>query len=145
MNKKIVEKGYTLEVTSWENDGDNYKTKKITLQDKDLAITIAKMCKELFCSCNNGEGGIGNTNEGDEDEAEETILTYLENNNNVLHSILNYLDVKKLLYSNNDKISAIMEINRRVMGSSEYYYSRVFESCQLYYSPEDINIELIEF
>ena len=150
MTETIIKKGYTLEVTSWENDGDYYNTHKITTQNKELAIVLAKMCKELFCSKNNGKNGIGNTNEGGEYKANLKILDYLEKNN-IFDIIVDYLaeedeDWKSDIDENdaNDaKINVIMEINSRLMGNSDYYYSRVYSSHKLYYSPEDINIDLI--
>jgi hypothetical protein len=33
--KKIINKGYTLTVVSWENDADNYKTISKTVQTKE--------------------------------------------------------------------------------------------------------------
>ena len=40
---KVVNKGYTLSVTSWENDGDNYKTESKTFDTKEEAIKVVKM------------------------------------------------------------------------------------------------------
>ena len=37
--KTVVKKGYTLEVTSWENDGDNYRTEFKTVQGTASAPT----------------------------------------------------------------------------------------------------------
>ena len=138
MNKiKVVNKGYTLSVISWENDGDNYRTKSKTYDTKEKAVKIAKLCKELFVSCNNGNGGIGNINEDDEEEANETILEWLENNPTFFENQEN-LDEEGL-------INDIMEINYNLMGGSEYYYSRVFQSASITYSPEDVYLEEIKF
>ena len=134
---KVINKGYTLSVTSWENDGDNYKTETQTYDSKEEAIKMAKMCKELFVSCNSKIKGIGNTNEGDEEEAEETILEWLEKNPTFFENQAN-LDDEEL-------INKIMNLNCNLMGSSEYYYSRVFASALITYSPEDIFLEEIKF
>lgn len=133
--KKIVSKGYTLSVTSWENDGDNYKTKSHTYDSKELAIAVAKMCRTIFKSCNNGDGGIGNTNERDESEAQEVIIKYMKK-----HPEL-YPDEKNP--SDDELVDICMDYNYTLMGNSEYYYSRVFERLILTYSPEDIYLEEI--
>ena len=132
---KVVNKGYTLTVTSWENDGDNYRTKSTVFQDKDEAIKVAKMCQELFVGGSNGGGGIGNNDE--RDGPEETILEYLEENPDFFN---NQSEIEDDML-----IDKIMDINYNVMGGSEYYYSRVFESATLTYSPEDIYLEEISF
>ena len=60
-DKLVVKKGYTIEVTSWENDGDNYKTKTLTVDDKEQSIAILDMCKNLFTSHHDTDNtGIGN-------------------------------------------------------------------------------------
>tara|TARA_E500000081_G_C6064130_1_gene319745 strand:- start:163 stop:693 length:531 start_codon:yes stop_codon:yes gene_type:complete len=66
MSKKVISKGYTVEVTSWENDGDNYKTKSVTYDTKEEALAVKALCLSVFNSCNNGDAGIGNMCE-DED------------------------------------------------------------------------------
>jgi len=124
---KIVEKGYTLTVVSWENDADNYQTNTMVVQTEEEARKIAKLCKELFISCNNGYGGIGNTCDGEEDEAIETIDEYIENN-------------PELGLTRDE----IIEINYELCGSSEFYIHRVCQSIKITYSPEDIYIYLEE-
>jgi len=130
----VVKKGYTISVTSWENDGDNYRTRTITVDDKDYALAILQMCKDIFVSCNNGDGGIGNANGGEEEsEARDIIIKYGSDKpliNKGETDIDNIHDI-------------IMDINYVLMGSSEYYYSRVFETGFIYYSPCDVKVEKI--
>ena len=45
---KIASKGYTIEVVSWENDGDFYQTQRMTVETESEARKIQKICKELF-------------------------------------------------------------------------------------------------
>jgi len=78
--KVIMEKGYTLSVTSWENDGDNYQTKRKTYQSKEQALEIQKMCKAIFISSCNGEKGIGNLMKDDYTQARGVIVAYLIKN-----------------------------------------------------------------
>jgi hypothetical protein len=125
MKKKVINKGYTLTVTSWENDGDNYKTKSKTVETSEEALKINKICKELFVSCNNGEGGIGNSMENEE---KETLLNYIDNN--------------PFMTLTEDYIN---NLAYELMGGSEYYDYRVFESCVITYSPEDVYVEEVIF
>jgi len=123
MNKElIIQKGYTLTVTSWENDGDNYKTESINVNTIEKAKRIHKICTELFHS---EDGGIGNSMGG---ECEEVIKEYIENNPE--------LNLTK---------DEIEELSYELMGGSEYYDHRVYESVIVTYSPEDIYLEKIEF
>jgi hypothetical protein len=135
--KKVISKGYTITVDSWENDGDNSRSKNIIIENKEEAIKIAKMAQTLFISCNNGDGGIGNTNEGYEDEAKQIILEYLNKYPDFFENQSQMTD--------EELIDEIMEINYNLMGGSEYYYSRVLESIQITHSPEDIYLEVIKF
>jgi hypothetical protein len=126
MNKELViEKGYTLEVTSWENDGDYYNTESMTVETLEEARRIYRVCTELFKSCNKGEGGIGNSMSG---ECEDVIEEYIKDNPE--------------LNLDEDTIS---NLAYELMGSSEYYDYRVCESVSVTYSPEDIYLEKIEF
>ena len=121
---KVVEKGYTITVVSWENDGDYYQTNTMTVQTEEEARKIAKLCNELFISCNNGEGGIGNTCDDEDEEANETIDNYIENN-------------PELGLTRDE----IIELDYELCGSSECYIYRVCESVTVTYSPEDIYLE----
>jgi hypothetical protein len=124
MNKELViEKGYTIEVTSWENDGDNYNTESMTVETLEEARRIYRVCNELFKS--DDEGGVGNSMSG---ESEEVIEEYIENNPELK---LTEREIRDLSYD--------------LMGSSEYYDYRVCESVSVTYSPEDIYLEKIEF
>lgn len=137
MNKQqVISKGYTLSVTSWENDGDNYATNSTTFDSKELAVAVARMCMDLFQSINNSKSkGIGNT--CDRSEATDLILEYMKK-----HPEL-YQDKNKT--TDKDLIDICMEYNGDLLGGSEYYYSRVCESCSITYSPEDVYLETIDF
>lgn len=136
--KTVLKKGYTIEVTSWENDGDNYMTESIVVQDKEKAQAIAKMCKVLFASKNSSKEGIGNYSDapGHIKEANTKILSYMKKNP-ILY------DNKKL--SDQKIIEACMSINENLMGSVEYFYSRVCEKVIITYSSADVSIETIKF
>lgn len=128
-----VKKGYTISITSWENDGDNYRTRTITVDNKDYALAVLQMCKDIFVSCNNGDGGIGNFNEGNEDKAQDIVIKYASDK-----PLINKGETEP-----EEILDIVMDLNYVLMGSSEYYYSRVFENGFIYYSPCDVKLEKI--
>lgn len=135
MKKKIINKGYTIHVTSWENDGDNYETNTMTVATEEEAKMITKMCSTLFKSCNNGDGGIGNLMQDELVKASEIILDYVNSNPEILMG-------KKM--DDEEIVEFIMEkYNYPLMGGSEWYYSRVFESYEVTYSDQDVSTKVI--
>jgi len=121
--EKVANKGYTIEVVSWENDGDNYKTKTMTVETEAEARKIKKICSELFKSCNNGDGGIGNAMDG---ECEDVIEDYIENNPE-MELTVEYIE---------DLVSELL-------GRSEYYDYRVCERVQVTYLDQDVYAQVI--
>jgi len=119
----VAKKGYTIEVVSWENDGDNYKTNYLTVGSKEEALKIQKICKELFCSCHNGESGIGNSTDG---ETYGAIEDYLEENPEIGFSV--------------DRID---ELASDLLGYSEFYDYRVCERSTITFLEEDVYAEVI--
>lgn len=132
MKKKVINKGYTLTVTSWENDGDNYRTKAITVETKEEANKIYHICKDVFVSCNNGKGGVGNSMEGEE---YHVLKKYVENHKGFFPN----------LEEDEEIIDYFADLAHSLMGGSEYYDFRICESCIITYSPEDIYLEEITF
>lgn len=173
MKKLIIKKGYTVEVVSWENDGDNYKTKSQTYSTKEEALLVKKMCNTLFKSSNNGEAGIGNLMDTDEEQAKPIIIEYLSKNpeifefsNNLISPleleeeiresfpdenigeewieyIHDYIDVKNKSLGE-DWVNFALDYNYSLLGGSEYYYSRIVEKVSVFYAPEDVYLEEIE-
>lgn len=170
--KKIVNKGYTLEVVSWENDGDNYRTKHLTVPTKEEALAVKHLCEVLFdCTDYEAELGIGNLMEYDGDTAHRAICNYLLNNPTLLsiHNLrtlelfkeeveeafaefLNkstylellpeYLEDETLIPD--EWISMVMNYNYKLLGGSEYYYSRVCDNVEMYYYPDDVVAMLVD-
>jgi hypothetical protein len=155
--KRVISKGYTISVTSWENDGDNYKTKSMVIESEDEAKAVVEMCKTIFKSCNNGDGGIGNTMDDDASSVKELIAEFmlkhpvlikdfLKNNpelNNIsdIESAIEEMDEDTM----DDLVDICMEYNYNLMGGSEYYYSRVCEKVEVTYSDTDIFAQEVKF
>lgn len=137
MKKLIIEKGYTITVTSWENDGDDYNTLSKTVNTKEEARKLYKIYTELCKS-----EVIGNSMDG---ESTQTIINYVNNNKEL------FLDIDWDIINSKDEDDAqdyLMDYFHELLdllGSSEYYDFRVCESCIVNYSPEDIYLEKIIF
>lgn len=104
MKKKVISKGYTLEIVSWENDGDNYNTINHTVKSLEEANRLHKICTELFCSHHNGEKGIGNSMEG---EGLDNIIDFVKNNKELFTDL--EVDVEKININNTDEYDADIE------------------------------------
>jgi len=131
IKEKVQNKGYTVEVVSWENDGDYYNTDSVTLEDKNEAIEIAKMCRDLFASANDRSkpGGIGNYNT-DLDKVED----YFNDNPKLLDKVDETLDKKT-------RLQIDIGIAQDLVGMTDHGDNRVCESAFITFSPEDIYIE----
>ena len=168
---KIIEKGYLLEVESWENDGDNSKRQSMNFKTKEEAVLVFNLCKTLFKSNNDKEKGIGNLMDDEDDIAKGIIINYLIKNPEILKikGINFYKSLKRdvmerfddateddwkgyisyfaELEEDNetivDSIEIVREYNQELMGYSEYYYSRVFEKAELFYSDKDVYVESV--
>ena len=125
MGKKkelIVSKGYTLTVSSWENDGDYSDTNEKTYENKEDAIAMARLLTNCI-------SGIAN----DDEDHEEEILEYLEEH-------AESLGIKKT-----DVEKVTCDLVPTLLGSSDYYTFRVPETVTISYSPENIYLETVNF
>ena len=141
MRKKVISKGYTITVVSWENDGDNYNTNSITVESKEMAEAYYNMMQLCRSKNNriNGEIGLGNTSDGFNRRQRQAIISLFDNYPILLHGT-------KIDEDEDDDLDYLfMEISVDLLGSSEFYTCRVMESCTITYSPEDIYLETVEF
>ena len=144
MKKKVYSKGYTITVTSWENDGDNYNTKSITVD----TIEKAKAYNDLMQLCrskNNQPRGVvklGNTYGNFNKEQKNLISEFFKENTIILPE-----DVKpeELIEDEDLAVDMFSEISYELLGSSEDYSCRVMQSCSVTYSPEDVFLEEVKF
>ena len=139
--KKVISKGYTLTVVSWENDLDNYKTKSKTVQTKEEAKVwwdMMQLCK----SKNNQPKGViklGNSYGGFNKEQEEVAKNFIKEHHKILIPGDN-------IEENEENLSNwFCELAGELLGYEDEYSCRVMESCTVTYSPEDIYLEEISF
>lgn len=121
MQEKVVSKGYTFKVKSYENDGDNYATNFYTVESLEEAKLINHICKNLFPE-------VGNTMDG---ESDEIVEQYVEDNFNLFDSIESPIDF-------------INNLSHKLLGYSDYYDFRVINDFKILYSDVDIFVEQIE-
>jgi len=124
---KVIEKGYRLEVESWENDGDNYRTIFKTVNTLEEVRRLHTICNTLFKSRN--KNGVGNSMDG---RGDYIILEFFKENPSLFIGI-----------SEEDIIDYVSELGYDLMGGSEYYDFRVCDSCKVVYFPEDVYAEEI--
>ena len=139
--KKIINKGYTLTVTSWENDGDNYNTKSITVATKEEAKVwwdMMQLCKD---DSNEAKGVIklGNSYDGFDEEQEEVAKNFLKEHHKIL------LPDNNIEEHEDDLVDWFCSLASELLGDSEYYSCRVMELCVITYSPKDVYLEEINF
>lgn len=139
--KKVINKGYTLTVTSWENDADNYKTISKTVDTKEEAkvwYDMMQLCK----SENNLPKNViklGNTYNGFNKEQEEVAKNFMKEYHKVL---IPNDDIEE---NEENLVDWFCGLAGDLLGYSENYACRVMESCIVTYSPEDIYLEEINF
>ncbi len=143
MEKELVyKKGYHLKVVSWENDADNYRTKFVHYESKEKAQMVQTVCLDLFKSCNNGDGGIGNSCNHHLSRATITTENFIEKNPEISKAL--GLTLEHDEYCEEDMMTdTVLDLAYSLMGWSEWYLARVCESATLYYVPEDLYIEVV--
>ena len=140
--KTLLKKGYTLEVVTWENDGDNYETNFQTFESKEEALKVSYILKNVFVSINNGQGGVGNSSERDVEEVECIIEEFHEKLDIFTEDELS--TIRSITWSKYPMTHVIRDKYRELLGYTEWYLFRVFESARILYTPEDIKVEVIE-
>ena len=129
----IAPKGYTLSITSWENDADYYATNDYTVDNKELAKEILDFCN-MCRSGSNNQTTVGN---GYAQERKNIIIEFFKT-----HPLLSeHLDVD--INKDGFIMDAFYDLAFYLFGSSEYCDCRVFDSAVVMYSPVDDYVEKI--
>lgn len=129
MSQTIIPQGYRIHVTTWENDGDNYKTKTIKGVTKEQIPFILAACELLRSGSNNGGATFGNLYEESTDDLIEALSELVEQYPNRPEHC--------------DSGSAVFENLLWDLGftDSEYFTTRVFERVKIEYVPSKIVLE----
>lgn len=134
--EKVVQKGYTLKVTSWENDADNYRTKFIYSESKEKIKALCGICDLASRKITHTPGGIGN--EMNEEKVTRIAVEFFGKEENKILIDPNFE------YSEEDYYDRLVEYTGELFGYSEYYICRVCEEYTVTYSAEDVYVDLIE-
>lgn len=133
----VVEKGYTIKVVSWENDGDNYNTitKTVaTIEEAKAHFNLLNVDSDLVHqTLKYRDIRIGNSRVIKEKAKEKVFYLMVENG---LASDDEDLDIVYNRFS---------EVYNNYCGYSEDYIHRVVDAVSITYSPEDIYLENITF
>lgn len=134
--------GYRLIITSWENDGDNYHTgMQHGLSRGELDFHLA-LCKLLTSRHNPKNEDYGNLVDYD-GSFEAAVWHVMCKYESLLPESIKLPDedgINKDQYP--DWFTYAYEIIlQSYFGTSEYYFTRVFESCKIEYLPDEIKIQ----
>lgn len=146
MSKKlIVKKGYTLTVSSWENDGDASQTLSKTVETVEEAQVwwdMMQLCKSQNQSRGIGKITLGNTYDGFNDKQEKIAIKFIQENHKIL---LPEDDINGEDVDDETLVDWFCELSSELLGSSEDYACRVMEKCVVTYSPEDVFLDEVIF
>lgn len=163
ITKQLISKGYTITVTSCENDGDYYKTKSITVQ----TIEEAKAWYELMEFCKpykkKGQIPLGGTQRFSEKQIEAIYDLFLKNKEyykiddktlDVLKEYIELLNSEDGYDTDEDDYIWTIQNDFKVVvfdlidePDDVDYACRNVKSCKIEYSPEDVyvTVEQINF
>lgn len=140
MKKIVFKAGYTLEVESWENDGDNYRTKYCHVDTIEGVKATLEVCKNLFGMGESSPYDISNCGHNSCKDYTDTVKEFFDEHKD----IKKYFEIEGRELSDNDLVTIIQDLGYDLMGSSEYYDFRVCESISILYTPVDIMMEEIK-
>lgn len=160
---ETVPAGFIIECTSWENDGDDYKTIQKRGRTRGFVDVVLALAP-LFGSCNSRRnGGFGNTSSDEVDELNlvEAVQEALKDIPPVVCQGVLGFDVMgvdllvELAESSDDqaewdkKLNEIAShvsdfVHENITGYSEWYEFRVAETVKVYYLPEPVVIPAVE-
>ena len=134
MKQTKIPAGYRVTVTSWENDGDNYRTNSIdglSCQDAKLLVNLSRL----------QEGEFGNMYEPSDEKcakySKACKKVFDVNPHDPLGKFAGWNT--ETTEENADELAS--EMLQDLFGSSEYYYTRVCEEVVVEYLPQDIFID----
>lgn len=130
---KAINKGYTITVTSWENDGDNYNTKSITVDSEEKA----KVWYDMMQLCTSNK--LGNSYGGFNKKQEKNAISFIKEHHEIL------LPDDNIEENEENLKDWFCSLAGTLLGYGEEYDCRVMESCVITHSPEDIFVNEIKF
>lgn len=120
-----IKAGYRITVVSWENDGDNYRTKTVDGLDEATARYHVDLLKLLS---NNKFGNMYDPSTEEIDEFRAEIIKVMEAHNQIS---------EEAKYSFDHALEDVGEYT----GYGEDFYTRVVERIAVEYVPQEIELE----
>lgn len=134
-----LNKGFTIFITSWENDGDFYNTTSITGLNKESIKFIVGFL-ELFRSRNRRSDTTCYGNAPTQDgipNVENYVKSYLEANKVLPKPYAHWCEGE---FKIDDLVDLTSEIQYDLLGTGDQGdYYRVFEKAEVFYLPESLN------
>ena len=139
MPKVLYKAGYTVRVTSWENDGDNYKTVDCHIGEKEKLGVVVKFAN-LFRSKNSNPSGIGNLLDGEGYEANHILGEFYEQNMPWFCADIDLDGVTDEDEENEIVGDCMLDFARGLglSGNSEYFATRVLQKIEVLYFETDV-------
>ena len=157
---ETVPAGFIVECTSWENDGDNYKTIQSVGKSEvfaDVVVALAPLLK----SRNGRKGGFGNTAYGEVDsfdfiEAAQEALKDLDREKVKLVLGFDVMEIDVTSEESPEDVDAFNRdlektysrlrefIQEKMTNYSEWYSFRVMSSVKVYYLAEPVVIPSVK-
>lgn len=129
-NETIIKAGYRITVGTWENDGDNDRTKVMEGVSKEHIPFIAAVCN-LFESGSRNANCFGNMYEPSEQEV-----------NALQEALRGVIEQHASRPDHCDSPEAVLDTLGWGLGlTGGEFYTRVFESIKVEYIPQDIMIQ----
>ena len=136
---KIIEKGYHIEITTSENDGDNYKTEEFIVSSMEEVEMIIRFIKYFYdCNRDNTKPTFGNSNNNS--HSYQSFEEYIKNNDKSLFDLI--INIKE---DNNDYKKIIKNLVEEYIGIwGDGDFIRVLEDYNCFYVPEYIAFNNVE-
>jgi hypothetical protein len=134
----LLSKGWTFEVTTWENDGDNYNTKRYTVNTEEEARAVLDLL-ELF----KNDDDVNNLYEPVDEELGYLAVVFFEwaRRHPTFFSTISKKPVEEF---NEEQIVDLVVsgigYKMSLSGNSDFY-TRVVESYKIFHAEEDIFVE----
>lgn len=143
MKMLVQPAGYAITVTSWENDGDSYNTKTLTVSSREEAQVLYNLAM-LLRSRSHNQNSFGNMYEPNEYELQQfsdavAAIPYI---NNFLHSICPELEADIEDPENGaEYMDVVMDQLYELGLTCGEFYTRVAETIVVHYYAEPVYAE----
>lgn len=133
----MIKAGFMLEITSWENDADNYNTIQISGLTKEKAQLYINIIKLFGSQSRNGFGNLCARYDSPEEELARNAVTDL---------LLAFDEAGEAgVDERSHAFEEISDYMSQFLGSGEDYVFRVYSSHKVYFVPVDIEEVTTDF